>query len=86
MQVLQSSPGVFTLQTKQPEEISYWEVDPAWDGINFRSLAQAVRPRRKADIPTTLIVPSERVGEKAKARLITIHGDYFEMPVFSIGN
>ncbi len=29
-------------------ELDYWEVDPAWDGQTFRSVAQAVRPAVKA--------------------------------------
>lgn len=43
-------------QTYPP--LDYWEVDPAWDGNVFRSVAQAWRPWRSANLPTTLSLPA----------------------------
>ena len=33
-------------------ELDYWEVDPDWDGITFKSAAQAGRPVRSGAIPS----------------------------------
>jgi DNA modification methylase len=38
-------------------EVDYWEVDPHWDGQIFHSVAQAVRPLRKGNIPQEVILP-----------------------------
>src|SRR5690349_13274509 len=32
-------------------DLDYWEVDPAWDGVTFKSAAQAKRPARSGEIP-----------------------------------
>ena len=54
--------------------LDYWEIDPAWDGKVFRSVAQAVRPRKQGDISNTLVFarPNHRI--KLCARLVNIDG------------
>jgi hypothetical protein len=34
--------------------LDYWEVDPAWDGDIFKSIAQAWRPLKRGKIPHEL--------------------------------
>jgi DNA modification methylase len=51
--------------------LDYWEVDPAWDGLTFRSAAQALRPVRTADIPHEIRI---KTGRKTCVRLVTIEG------------
>lgn len=55
--------------------LDYWEVDPAWDGLMFRSAAQAQRPVRSAAIPHELRI---KTGRKVCVRLITIEGEMLE--------
>ncbi len=35
----------------------YWELDPNWDGLTFRSYAQALLPLRDGDLPRSLPLP-----------------------------
>ncbi|MCS7011665.1 MAG: site-specific DNA-methyltransferase [Anaerolineales bacterium] len=48
-------------------ELDYWEVDPAWDGRLFRSVAQAWRPWRSPQIPTELTLPVEATNIRLQA-------------------
>jgi hypothetical protein len=41
------------------DELDYWEIDPAWDGLVFHSAAQATRPLRNGGVPATLKLPVE---------------------------
>lgn len=38
---------------------AYWEIDPNWDGIAFRSYAQALLPPRNGDLPRSLPLPTQ---------------------------
>jgi DNA modification methylase len=51
--------------------LDYWEVDPAWDGVTFRSAAQAQRPVRSAEISHELRI---KTGRKVCVRLVTVDG------------
>ncbi|MGE5124064.1 MAG: DNA methyltransferase [Acidobacteriaceae bacterium] len=62
------------LQAPHLEEIDYWEVDPAWDGQVFHSVAQAARPRRKGKIPDRLLLPSVSGRLPVCLRVVDIHG------------
>jgi site-specific DNA-methyltransferase (adenine-specific) len=55
-------------------ELDYWEVDPDWDGNIFRSVAQAVRPNRKGDIPGHLRLDGQTVINHLCARFVNIDG------------
>lgn len=57
-------------------ELDYWEVDPAWDGEVFHSLAQSSRSRREGEIADRLALPFQ--GEKVCVRLVKINGDQYQ--------
>jgi site-specific DNA-methyltransferase (adenine-specific) len=55
-------------------ELDYWEVDPDWDGVIFRSAAQASRRRGAKTMPSSLELPPES-GKRACFRLVTAEGE-----------
>jgi len=59
-------------------DLDYWEVDPDWDEITFKSAAQAKRPVRSANIPCELKI---KVGSKACIRLVTVHGKQYQLNI-----
>ncbi|MFZ5910808.1 MAG: DNA-methyltransferase [Chloroflexota bacterium] len=58
--------------------LDYWEVDPAWDGVAFRSAAQAVRPARSDAVPQVLEI---KRGGRVCLRWVTIDGQQFQSNV-----
>jgi hypothetical protein len=67
------------------DALIYWEIDPAWDGQIFNSMAQAVRPLRTGKIATSLPVPESKTGRNICVRAVTIEGQQFQFttPLFS---
>ena len=59
-------------------ELDYWEVDPEWDGITFKSAAQARRPVRSGSIPYELKI---KAGSKVCIRLVTTTGKQYQLDV-----
>jgi hypothetical protein len=59
-------------------ELDYWEVDPNWDGVTFRSAAQAKRPIRSGVISLEL---KTLVGSKVCIRLVTTQGKQYQLNV-----
>lgn len=59
-------------------ELDYWEVDPNWDGITFKSAAQARRPVRSGTIPREL---KTNVGSKVCIRLVTAQGKQYQLNI-----
>jgi hypothetical protein len=57
-------------------DLDYWEVDPAWDGITFKSAAQAVRPVRNDEVPCELKIET---GRNFCVRLVTVKGEQFQI-------
>jgi hypothetical protein len=55
-------------------ELDYWEVDPDWDGVVFRSAAQAVRGRGAKTMPSVLELPPNS-GKRACLRLVSTEGE-----------
>jgi site-specific DNA-methyltransferase (adenine-specific) len=55
-------------------EVDYWEVDPDWEGVVFRSAAQASR-RRGADIIPSILELPPGSGQQACFRLVTTDGE-----------
>ena len=51
---------------------AYWELDPHWDGLTFKSFAQAPLPLRSGDLLRSLPLPS-RVG-RVCIRVVTAEG------------
>ena len=63
---------------KTPLDLDYWEVDPAWDGILFKSAAQAWRSGRDAVIPNRLPLEMVTIGALC-VRLVTIEGNQYQL-------
>lgn len=59
-------------------DIDYWEVDPDWDGITFKSAAQAQRPIRSGSIPREL---KTKAGSNVCVRLVTTTGKQYQLNV-----
>ena len=59
-------------------DLDYWEVDPDYDGMTFKSAAQAKRPVRSKEIPRELKI---KVGRSACIRLVTAQGEHFQLHV-----
>jgi DNA modification methylase len=59
-------------------DLDYWEVDPDWDGITFRSAAQAQRPVRSGAIPCELKIKD---GRNLCVRLVTTQGEQYRLHV-----
>lgn len=59
-------------------DLDYWEVDPDWDGISFRSAAQARRPVRSGTIPRELKI---KAGRRACVRLVTSQGEQYQLNI-----
>ena len=63
------------LEAQQIEEIDYWEVDPAWDGVVFRSAYQLARHRKKGGIIDQIEIPPTARGSRICVRVVDIHGN-----------
>jgi len=59
-------------------ELDYWEIDPNWDGVTFKSVAQASRPIRNGRIPSELKI---KAGSNLCVRLVTSQGKLFQLNV-----
>lgn len=59
-------------------DLDYWEVDPAWDGITFKSAAQAKRPTRSGNIPCELKI---KAGGNVCIRLVTAKGKQYQLNI-----
>ncbi|MGA7194148.1 MAG: site-specific DNA-methyltransferase, partial [Anaerolineales bacterium] len=62
------------IETRMP--IDYWEVDPAWDGKIFKSVAQAQRPLRSGEISKEIKI---KTGRRVCIRFVTIDGEIFQL-------
>lgn len=62
--------------TRAPEGVDYWEVDPDWDGITFKSTAQAVRSVRSAEVPRSLKI---KTGRRICVRLVMASGMQYQI-------
>ena len=70
------SKGLVSLETDL--NLDYWEVDPDWDGMLFRSAAQARRPVRSGSIPFALKI---NAGGDVCIRLVTTQGKQYQLNV-----
>ena len=64
------------LETKL--DLDYWEVDPDWDGVTFKSAAQATRPVRSGTISYEL---KTKIGSKVCIRLVTTQGKQYQLNI-----
>ncbi len=62
---------------ENPPALDYWEADPSWDGITFKSAMQARRPIRSGDIPLKLELPVSPTNVCIRA--ITVNGEQIQM-------
>ena len=65
-----------TLQTKL--DLDYWEIDPNWDGLIFKSVVQVQRPLRSERIPYELKI---KTGSSVCVRLVTTSGEQYQLNV-----
>jgi site-specific DNA-methyltransferase (adenine-specific) len=70
------SENSISLETKL--ELDYWEVDPAWDGKQFKSAAQAKRPARNGEISNELKITT---GHNICIRLVTVKGEHYQLNI-----
>jgi site-specific DNA-methyltransferase (adenine-specific) len=59
-------------------DLDYWEVDPDWDGVTFKSVVQAGRPIRHGAIPRELKI---KAGSNVCVRLVTSQGELYQLNV-----
>jgi hypothetical protein len=64
------------LKTKM--ELDYWEVDPNWDGMIFKSAIQAKRGVRTQELARELKI---KVGGNICIRLVTVNGERYQLNV-----
>ncbi len=62
-------------------ELDYWEIDPDWDGQVFRSVVQAIRPRKKETIQGDLRIPNSISRGKIAVRLVKIDGELIQISI-----
>jgi site-specific DNA-methyltransferase (adenine-specific) len=67
-----------TICLKADLDLDYWEVDPAWDGNIFHSVAQAKRSIRSGEISHELKI---KTGRNTCIRLVTAEGEQFQLDV-----
>ena len=67
-----------TINLETNLELDYWEVDPDWDGITFKSAAQAKRPVRNGTIPCELKI---KVGSNVCIRLVTAGNKQYQLNI-----
>ena len=59
-------------------DLDYWEIDPNWDGITFKSVAQAKRPVRNGKIACEL---RTKIGRNVCIRLVTAGGQQYQLNI-----
>jgi DNA modification methylase len=67
------------ISLKDPPALDYWEVDPAWDGKIFRSVFQARRSNRSAEIPLEIKMPAAPTNVCVRA--VTVDGSVIQSHV-----
>jgi DNA modification methylase len=66
--------GVVTLPEELIPQVLYWEIDPDWQGEIYQSMYQAVRPWRKGDISSSILL-GECCEGKICVRILLVSGD-----------
>ena len=67
-----------TISLETELDLDYWEVDPNWDGITFKSAVQAKRPIRNGNIPCELKI---KAGSNVCIRLVTANGGQYQLDI-----
>jgi DNA modification methylase len=66
--------GMVTLPAELIPQVIYWEIDPDWSGDIYQSKYQAVRPWRKGDISSSILMGDCCEG-KVCVRILLVSGD-----------
>ena len=69
------------LDTTILDDIDYWEADPAWDGQDFRSAAQTMRPRKKGIINSQVNIPTIPGDRPVCTRFVFVNGEQTQIVV-----
>ena len=64
-----------TLNATKRDEIDYWEADPAWDGKEFHSAAQNIRPKKKGRICSQISIPAGPHDRPVCTRFVFVNGE-----------
>lgn len=67
-----------TLSLDTELDLDYWEVDPDWDGITFKSAVQARHPLRNGTLSRELKV---KAGRHSCVRLVSSQGEQYQLHV-----
>ncbi len=54
--------------------VDFWEVDPDWDGLIFRSAYQGRRPPRRGEVPAEMLIQADWLGERVAVRFVRVSG------------
>ena len=65
------------LDMENVPELDYWEIDSAWDGEMFKSVAQVLRPVRSGALLTRIPLP-EDVGREICVRGVGVNGERYQ--------
>jgi DNA modification methylase len=68
-----------TIRLVESPDLDYWDVDPAWDGVCFRSAMQARRPNRSGGIPLEIKLPAAPTNVCLRA--VSIDGQQLQLHV-----
>jgi len=71
--------GIIQLPPELVPKVDYWEVDPDWKGEIFHSRYQAVRPLRKGDLASSMILPE--IGHSICVRIVLINGEQIQQVI-----
>jgi DNA modification methylase len=61
-----------------PDSFDYWEVDSAWDGKIFKSMAQAYRGVRTEGMAHMLPIRESKTGRRVCVRLVMASGEHYQ--------
>ena len=64
-----------TLKSDHLAKVDFWEVDPDWKGKLFKSVGQALRPRKKIPIKSNINLAPSSFGEMHCVRLVDVKGN-----------
>jgi DNA modification methylase len=72
---IQLTDRTLTITEALRSDLDYWEADPAWNGLVFRSAVQATRPRRGQPIADRLNLPAAQSELPIAVRLVFVSGE-----------
>ena len=73
-----------TVSLINPPALDTWEIDPAWDGMFFRSAIQSHRPNRSGKIAIKMEMPV--TATNVSVRAVTVDGNLIQLHVQPVTN